>query len=980
MIRQDTRLLAVLVVFLAFLVTWLVLAGRPNPRDYRRSSVPEEHAPLPRRPLQAETERRPIVVSKWLRELLDEAGIPVVQDTEDDTGEADRGCILHGKLVWENKPWLPLQGVEVRLTDAWLDTIVPTEKRKARDPLLLPPKSTTDKFGKFVLRSVPTRKTLFLLVRDDDRTLMVKKLRHLPLPGQMLNLYEIEVPEQGTLRGRVVNERGRALRETTVRAISDPMNRGPLRDDRMEAQRVERSRFFRARGQTGPSVVPRWVTRRDRMMPFPSTLTTSDGTFVLHGARAGWTVLVIQGRHGAALRKVDVEANKTTDIGEVIALGGDALRAYVADDEGRPVASAQVSVEVHGLPITMEPVTTDAGGFFDCGYIPGDQHTVFVKTRDSQLWRIATPCRRPKRHPWAQGETVYEFSNGLSGLVTIVDPAGRPVSDAMAALSHLDSRFTRTWVPLPRHVTAGESPGNFVLHDVSRRHTLRLVVAAPAYAPAVLRLVVEAGKGPFQAGGLQVHLRPIFPVRFQVRGANDQPIANASVSVMFQRPSRHPLSGTDDHLLTGGGAVLGHTDVNGVLETPHLWRSPAWFAAWHPDYGLTPTELIWPLPGMVVPIRLRLTGRVDGKLTFQDSQPGSRWIIRARPAAYFSTAHEKNPFFKAHRTVTSPDGSFYFNDLFEGICYLSLHRLAPDPGRGWAFRWPEGEQSEVGVVAGMAVLHEWDVPRDGFSRFHITGMARLDGRPLVHAVVRVHVPYMTDLESVIERTKHALNRALEERFEGKVDDRGGKLTERIHRLSLLYRRMRWTRKVPPAERFPEGVLVPAKHPIAAVKTDALGKFDIALRRPGRFELCLADPQGKQELASVRTTLTGRRGKDKGKPRAEVHFNVQTGSLRLTLTTHETFRIRRRTVRLTQEPAGAVFRLRTNDQGDVLVRRIPAGKYRLTIDGQGVVAAGIKNPVVNITAGTLNVHHAYTDPYVPATESVKKLPASADAGR
>jgi hypothetical protein len=992
-IRQDTRLLAVLLVFLAFLVTWLVMAGQASQRNYRASRLEDYPLPKPTLPEAAEPQRRPIAVSKWLRNILEDAGIPVVKEAADDTGEADRGCILHGKLVWENRPWLPFKGVEVRLTDAWLDTIVPTEKREARDPLLLPPKATTDEWGKFVLRDVPTRETLFLLVRDDNHTLMVKKLRHLPLPGQLLNLYEVEVPEQGTIRGRVVDEDGKPPSKMTVRAVSDLLNRGPLHDTGLAAQRIERAGFFGARGQSGPNPVPKWVIQRDRLLPFPSTTSQRDGRFVLHGVRTGRVTLIVRGKNALTVeRGVHVEAGEVTDIGTLVAHAGMETEIVISDSQENRVIGAEVSIQVGGWPMTMSPLRTNMSGTAVCNCLPEGPLTVFVRTQGSQIWEVAD-----RTDSWTLGgrQFFYRLAKRLNGFIDVVDPAGRPVADAVAALSYLDSAFTDEWIELPDHVKASESePGSFELQNLPDGQALRLVVAAPDHAPAVLGFRVGRGDL-FRPGGLQVTLRPIFPIRFVVRGVNDHPVANARVSVMFQRPPKPALPGTDDHLLTRGGGVLGHTDENGVLDTPAFWRSWAWFAAWHPDYGLTPTQLTYPRPGMVVPIKLRPTGRVTGELTFSGEQPAARWIIRAQPAAYFSTTDEKNPFFKTYRTVTAPDGSFYFNDLLEGPCSLTLHRLAADPDRTLAFSWPDGGSSQVDVLAAMTVAHKWNVPRDRLSRLHITGTAQMDGKPLAHAVVRLHAfPDASNLEAALKAIRSAWSKTNEEvnRSHGHG---AAALRRRAERLEVVYREIWRMGRAPPPDRFPEGVLVLSEHPVTMVRADAEGRFDIALRRPGIFELRLVDPDGRQELARARTTLTSGRDRNgvlkrrRRKPKdgagtnteiadypvprekQEIHFNVQTGSLRLAVTTHETLRVRQRIVRLTQEPDGAVFRVRTDLQGDVFVPNIPAGRYRLTVEGHGVDGAGVRNPIVEITPGTLNIHHAYTDPYVRLTEPVKQ---------
>lgn len=323
-----------------------------------------------------------------------------------------------------------------------------------------------------------------------------------------------------------------------------------------------------------------------------------------------------------------------------------------------------------------------------------------------------------------------------------------------------------------------------------------------------------------------------------------------------------------------------------------------------------------------------------------------------------------SPFLPSHRTITSPDGSFYFNNLFAGSWRLSLHRLAPDPDRPWGFGWPEGQESEVETLAGMTVLHEWDVPPDRFARFHITGTAQMDGRPLAHAVVRVYFSFdLAGLKSFLPTAYEALNQACEAQ---RSSEKRWEINERMHQLSELYRRIERTKKVPSRDRLPEDVIAAIRKPAIAVKADGQGRFDIALRRPGNFEVRLVDPQGKQELASARTTWIKPRRKDTGERQSPVHFNVRTGSLRLTLTTHETLRIPKRAIRLTQEPPGAVFRLRTDDQGDVFVRRIPAGEYRLSIDGPGLGEVELRNAIVNVSASTLNFHNAYTNPYARAS--------------
>ena len=60
------------------------------------ASQPEAEAPMG----PATEAREPLVVSRWLRRTLNDAGIPLVLENGDPSGEDAEGCILHGKLIW----------------------------------------------------------------------------------------------------------------------------------------------------------------------------------------------------------------------------------------------------------------------------------------------------------------------------------------------------------------------------------------------------------------------------------------------------------------------------------------------------------------------------------------------------------------------------------------------------------------------------------------------------------------------------------------------------------------------------------------------------------------------------------------------------------------------------------------------------------------------------------------------------------------
>lgn len=67
----------------------------------------------------------------------------------------------------------------------------------------------------------------------------------------------------------------------------------------------------------------------------------------------------------------------------------------------------------------------------------------------------------------------------------------------------------------------------------------------------------------------------------------------------------------------------------------------------------------------------------------------------------------------------------------------------------------------------------------------------------------------------------------------------------------------------------------------------------------------------------------------------------------------------RIVQLAQRngPTGIVLRARASGEGEVHLQRVPAGRYRLELEGSTAEQLNIEDGRFQVEAGRLNVHHA-----------------------
>ncbi len=215
------------------------------------------------------------------------------------------------------------------------------------------------------------------------------------------------------------------------------------------------------------------------MPPVPSATTDADGRFVLRGLDGRALVLLTVVAPGLPSWGRPIPPGFEGELEVELAVGGD-LHGRVVDEDGAPVPLARLRL-CDGPPGTLAPdeVRADATGGFSFPRVAEGRWGLLA-------WRPGfAAASLPEVEVPAQGEVYREvvLPAGKTLEILVLDPEGRPLSDAIATVAdHLAGEDD--WLP----------PGD------DGRVLLRDLLAGPAVvevlAPGHLRSEVELQAGP----------------------------------------------------------------------------------------------------------------------------------------------------------------------------------------------------------------------------------------------------------------------------------------------------------------------------------------------------------------------------------------------------------------------------------------------------------------------------------------------------
>ncbi len=606
--------------------------------------TPAEPAPIERR------DARP----NWVERAITEATRAPQEDVPDTLGK------LEGRLAWRSSG-MPIEGARVTLSRLALDAVIPPEGGTPDDtePDV---SAVTDARGFFLLESVPRRESWFLRF-EKEHLVEVRPVRRLPSdPFARTWQGEYRVVEQGSLSGVVVDESGTPLADVRVRAVDDPLYDHPGLPGDVALSRRGDLEYYDPRGNRMGEPLPTEVAERDALLPFPETLTDSEGRFVLRGVRQGQVELVMQGvEHAGSLSRVAVEPFVERDLGTLPLVPADRLTIEVVDPDDAPVRGVALSVRPLDLRFGPEPARTDAAGRATFAVqLP-------VDGAEPPAPEVAVRVQRTPGGPW---ESLGQATPPESTLVLqplgrwrcrIRTPDGDPVRDvrwqSLPLLPHL-----RVWQ---------RDDGEQVLSGLPPGLPVVLIASAAAHAPAVVANP-HARTATADTGAddrvTELTMYPIVGAKIRVVDEGNQPVPGARVFAHVVADERfRGRAGTEWSRL--GALPIGTTGADGEVEAPGLWAATTWIEVVHPEFGQRYKARLEPTEGAEIVVRVERFAAIHGALA-----AGFGRIDRRLRVVAFSSPFDPHGEIRQEpvSTVSTSEGFFELPRLTPGRWVLKV--------------------------------------------------------------------------------------------------------------------------------------------------------------------------------------------------------------------------------------------------------------------------------------------------------------------
>ncbi len=484
----------------------------------------------------------------------------------------------------------------------------------------------TDEEGRFLVTGAWPG-TFHVYEADADGEQVTRRLvQRVPGPGEIIDLGDIVLLLHGVIIGRVEDEAGEPVAGALVRA-ADLGAQVPVAT--MAAVPLERFDINGAliiRENPAPLVIefPAWARTYYDMVPIPKTRTNAEGEFRLTGVMPGMNVVVVnaKGLLPNVMPMVKVRSGKEKDVKTIRLKEGEFVRGQVVNEEGKPVAGAEVLLANKSLGIPVDFAgrhgPTDKEGRFDgSGFRPGAV-VAAARTGPGEPWVVAGPTSAtsnltitlPSQHTL----TVRLKSN-------VATPIEKVSFKLLPSHGYNDAVDIATmgllrWINVDKRIQKLKD-GRYSIREL-RKGRYDLAVQVEGHGVGRLKFEVD--------GDLEKEIQLCAEVSFEVvvTDSAGNGVQNAVVYAAARRDWQQRAE-----LLHGMPLLCGRTDKDGRLVIGCIQEGQVRLTATHPAYGNAHMEFRTPEVRQVK-VAFKTPGTIAGLLTENGGLPTlGKWTVVA---------------------------------------------------------------------------------------------------------------------------------------------------------------------------------------------------------------------------------------------------------------------------------------------------------------------------------------------------------------
>ena len=522
-------------------------------------------------------------------ETVAQTGRELAEEPDDELPEAAMAG-FKGRLVGpEGKP---IAGGLVRIVAGDLQrkfyarlTAFGERKRATMDSS----ETRTDASGRFSFSGIWPKSFYVLAAGRKEQVTLRRVLDRLPSAGQTVDLGDVLLPDDPTLRGRVLMPDGKPAVDAWVWAGEFPgpgvgLARAQYFDPEAWLLDLQDRKNVRA---LSLSLLPRGLIDA---LPLAWTRTDPTGAFELSLPQDRNFVLVVHatGVEPYLRSRVRSRAGKDKDLGEIQLKRGESVTGDVVDDGGKAVAGVEVLVAplpaMRQVPLAFAgPITqADSAGHFEVAGMPrGGQVIAAVRRGPGEPWIFSEPGR-------AGDELRFVLPARFDLALRIVGPRGAAIVDPRIRVFPGQAHAEEILLGMRRvaadrtQLIAQDEDGAWKLCDLPRG-TLTLLVGAEGHVTR--RVIYEDGKTELP---LRIVLDPATAVEVTVYGANGKPVPGATLlsrrleAAEWTRPHFDLFQQLQSSVLP---IREGRTRGDGKLRIDDLPAGKVWLTARHPVHG-----------------------------------------------------------------------------------------------------------------------------------------------------------------------------------------------------------------------------------------------------------------------------------------------------------------------------------------------------------------------------------------------------------